>query len=136
MSSTLSLWMGLSVWQVIKSGIVIGLARVRRGCHNFRHSHREDLKKMVLLEHRPEEGGKSIWGQREQVEVPRDGRAPVCVMKGRKSEGLQQSKQQGRGWGTVTRSIGACGSVSEDSDLYSEQNWELLESVQQRRDMI
>lgn len=43
-----------------------------------------------------EEGGKSIWGQREQVEVPRDGRAPVCVMKGGKPEGLQRSKSAGK----------------------------------------
>ena len=61
-SSTLSLWMGLSVWQVMKSGIVIGLARVRRGCHSFKHSHGEDLRKMVLLEHRPGGGREEHLG--------------------------------------------------------------------------
>lgn len=87
--------MVLSVWQVVKSGIVIGLARVRRECYNFR-TVRKTSKRWCFLSTDLEEGGKSIWGQREQVEVPRDGIAPVCVMKGGKPEGLQQSKSAGK----------------------------------------
>lgn len=38
------LWMVLSERQIIKSRTVIGLARARRGCHNFRHTGREGLR--------------------------------------------------------------------------------------------
>lgn len=42
---------------------------------------------MVLLEHRPGGGREEHFGGKGTVEVPRDGRAPVCVMKGGKPEG-------------------------------------------------
>lgn len=38
------LWMVLSEGQITKSGTAIGHARVRRGCHNFRHTGREGLR--------------------------------------------------------------------------------------------
>lgn len=134
-SSALSLWMVLSVWQVIKSGIVIGLARVRRRCYNFRQSGRPrgdgaSWAQTWRREGRASGGKGNKWKCREMEEHP-------CVWwRAGSQRGYNGASQQGRGGGTVTRSTGACGSVSEDSWLYSEQNWELLESVQQRRDMI
>ena len=96
MSSALSLRMVLSVWQVIKSGIVIGLARVRRWCYNFRHSRQEDLKEMVLLEHRPGGGKEEHLGSKGTSGSAQRWKSTRVCDEGRKPEGLQRSKLEGK----------------------------------------
>ena len=107
-SSTLSLRMGLSVWQVIKSGIVIGLARVRRGCHNFRHSHREDLRKMVLLEHRPGGGREEHLGAKGTSGSAQRWKSTRVCDEGQEVRGAtteQAARKRGRGSNQKYRSL-------------------------------